>query len=72
MNISKDDIIYVVLLLLCIGFSHFYRKIRETVEKKWIGTAFGLFIVFFTSGIHSLHIFLTFVVCSTIIRQYKA
>jgi hypothetical protein len=56
---STDDIIYAILLLLGIGFGHFYRKIdpKEIASKKWIGTSFGLFIVFFVSGFSSFHLF---------------
>lgn len=72
MHISDDDIIYVVLLLLGIGFGHFYRKIRDVDLKKAVGTAFGVAIIIFTSGINSLHIFITFLICGVIIKQYKS
>lgn len=72
MHISDDDIIYVVLLLLGIGFGHFYRRIRDVDLKQAVGTAFGIAIIIFTSGINSLHIFITFLICSVIILKYKS
>lgn len=71
-QLSDDDIIYAVLLLLGIGFGHFYRKIRDVDLKRAIGTVFGLAIILFTSGINSLHIFLTFLISGVIIKQYKS
>jgi hypothetical protein len=70
-SLSHDDVIYAILLLIGIAFGHFYREIRDTEVKKYIGTFFGLFIILFTSALHSLHIFLSFLVCITLIRKYE-
>lgn len=71
-SMSKDDLLYAILLLLGIAFGHFYRKVRDLDNKKLIGTAFGLAIILFTSKLHSLHVFLTFFTCCAIIKLYKA
>lgn len=57
-----DDIIYLCLLLFCIGFGHFYRKINRIEQKKWIGTIVGIFIVFVVSGFHTFHIVICYVI----------
>ncbi|XP_055541308.1 lysophospholipid acyltransferase 7 [Wyeomyia smithii] len=62
----KDDIIYLVLLGLCIAFGQFYRKFRDPEQKKWVGTAVGLLIVFSTSGFHTLHMLFCYLVCGLI------
>ncbi|XP_058830640.1 lysophospholipid acyltransferase 7 [Topomyia yanbarensis] len=63
----KDDIIYLVLLGLCIGFGNFYRKIQDPEQKKWIGTAAGLLVILSTSGFHTLHMLFCYLVCGLII-----
>jgi chromate transport protein ChrA len=68
---SNDDIIYAILLLLGIAFGHFYRKVDNKNEnKKWIGTIFGLFIVFFVSGLASFHLFVI-ILTGYLIMQYS-
>ncbi|XP_058448557.1 lysophospholipid acyltransferase 7 [Malaya genurostris] len=67
----KDDIIYIVLLGLCIGFGQFYRKIKDSEQKKWIGTAVGLLIVLTASGFHTLHMLFCYLVCSLIIIYFN-
>lgn len=69
---SRDDLIYGFLLLLGIAFGHFYRKINDVSIKKAAGTIFGLAIVLFTSKLHSLHVFLTFLLCCAIIKFYRS
>lgn len=65
MNI--DDIIYLSLLLFSMGFGYYYRPIKYKNQKKWIGTAAGLFIVAAVSGTHYLHHLITVLVNSFII-----
>lgn len=72
MHITEDDFVYVVLLLLGVGFGHFYRKIRDVEPKMFVGTFFGVMIILSTSGVHSLHMFLTFLVCYIIINVFKS
>lgn len=62
-----DDIIYILLLLSCIGFGYIYRQIKDIEQKKWMGTGAGLFVVLVVSGLHIWHSLLTFVVNAGII-----
>ncbi|XP_014206154.1 lysophospholipid acyltransferase 7 [Copidosoma floridanum] len=50
-----DDVIYVCLLLLCIGFGKFYRSIECPRQRQWLGTAFGFGLVACVSGTHIAH-----------------
>lgn len=72
MEVSRDDLVYIVLLLLGVGFGHFYRKIRDVDTKQATGTLFGIAMILFTSGFHSLHIFLTFTFCFIVIKFYQS
>lgn len=72
MAMSRDDIIYAILLLLGIGFGHYYKRIKDGSTKKLTGTAFGLAIILFTSGIESFHLFFTFLSCFAIIKLFEA
>lgn len=68
----SEDIVYAILLLLGIGFGHFYRRIRDKKTKKLVGSCFGVVIVLFCSGLSSLHLFLSFLICWAIIKFYEA
>lgn len=41
---SGDDLVYISLLLGCIGFGYFYRKLDkvDVKRKRWIGSALGV------------------------------
>lgn len=62
-----DDIIYIVLLLLCIAFGRIYREIKDGESKKWIGSALGVLMIFSVSGFHIWHSICTFLVNAAII-----
>lgn len=66
-----DDIIYLVLLGSCIGFGQFYHKIQNHDEKKWIGTSFGLLIMVMASGLHTVHMLLSYLVTALIIIYFN-
>jgi hypothetical protein len=70
-KLSRDDIIYAIVLLLGIGFGHFYRKISNINVKKYVGLTYGLAIILFTSHWNSLHIFGSFLVCYGVIKVYE-
>lgn len=53
-----DDLVYVLLLLISIGFGEYYRKIENSDQKKNVGTLVGLGIIICVSGFHALHIFI--------------
>lgn len=65
---NKDDIVYIVLLLLSILYGHFYKNIVLVYVKKWIGTVFGLFIIAMVSGWHCFHPIVSAFVCASIIK----
>ncbi|KAF5285875.1 hypothetical protein FQA39_LY04336 [Lamprigera yunnana] len=62
-----DDVIYILLLFLCIGVGYFYRQIENTEHKKWIGSGIGLFIILLVSGYHIWHPLVIFFVNACII-----
>lgn len=62
-----DDIIYLAILLSCIGFGYFYREIKDVNQKKQIGTAVGLLVILLVSGVHIIHILVTFLINAVII-----
>uniref|UniRef100_A0A0K8TNZ5 Lysophospholipid acyltransferase 7 n=1 Tax=Tabanus bromius TaxID=304241 RepID=A0A0K8TNZ5_TABBR len=64
---SWDDIIYLACLLGCIVFGYYYRKISDVSNRKIIGTVFGLFITFVTSGLHILHPIVSCLICAILI-----
>lgn len=66
---STDDIIYLLLLFGSIGISYWYRTLykSDVSQRKWIGTAIGVAVVLFVSGIHILHILISGAICSAII-----
>lgn len=68
---SVDDIIYIFLLLGCIGFGYFYRRLDKSnvSRKRWIGSAVGLSLIVIVSGLHTAHILITFSVSALIIRM---
>uniref|UniRef100_A0A8D8J985 Lysophospholipid acyltransferase 7 n=1 Tax=Culex pipiens TaxID=7175 RepID=A0A8D8J985_CULPI len=63
----KDDIVYLVLLGLCIGFGHFYRKFKDPEEKKLLGTCLGILVMVSVSGLHTVHMLFCYLVASLII-----
>lgn len=67
-GMSVDDIIYLALLLGCIGFGTIYRHLdNERVNRKrWIGSGIGLLLMLLTSGYHIVHILFTFSVSTLI------
>lgn len=69
---SRDDLIYAILLLLGIAFGHYYKRIGEVAVKKSIGTFFGVAIILFTSGAQSLHLLFNFLVCYGIMKFIKS
>ncbi|XP_012258883.1 lysophospholipid acyltransferase 7 [Athalia rosae] len=59
---SWDDIVYVILLLFCIGFGHLYRNISDPIAKQWASTLVGFAVAFIAAGTQIIHpIFVTFV-----------
>lgn len=62
-----DDIVYLICLVSCIYFGNFYRKIKDSEQQKFIGTALGVLILFIVSGFHILHNFVSFAVCAAAI-----
>ncbi|CAD7086318.1 unnamed protein product [Hermetia illucens] len=66
---SLDDIVYLVCLLTCIAFGKYYREIKDDSQRKVIGTALGLLIIFIVSGIHIFHTLVSFAVSAVIITQ---
>lgn len=66
---NVDDIIYILLLLGCIGFGYVYRQLdHENVSRKrWIGTIVGVSIVIVVSGLHVIHVLFGFAVSALII-----
>lgn len=64
-----DDIVYALCLLLCIGFGKYFRTIKDDSQRKLIGTAVGVVIIFVICGIHALHCFLSFTLCALIITK---
>ncbi|XP_045477551.1 lysophospholipid acyltransferase 7 [Harmonia axyridis] len=67
MNI--DDIVYVSLLIISIGFGRFYRKIEDPNSRKNVGTLVGLLIVLVVSGVHIVHPLVAFFVNALIITN---
>lgn len=66
---NADDVIYISLLLGCIGFGYFYRRLDGKIsQKKWIGSAIGCALILIVSGLHVAHIVITFTISSLIIR----
>lgn len=68
---SRDDYIYGIILLLGVGFGHFYRKITDSSIRKNVGTLYGILIVFSTSSLQSLHVFSSFLTSVIIIKVVK-
>ncbi|KAK5641211.1 hypothetical protein RI129_009758 [Pyrocoelia pectoralis] len=62
-----DDIIYMVILLFCIGFGTIYREIKSTEQKKWVGSGLGVLIILIVSGYHIWHPICTFLINAAII-----
>lgn len=56
---NLEDIIYLLLLLFCMVFGAYYRKIENVDTKKNVGTLLGLSIVIIVSGIHTIHLLIT-------------
>lgn len=49
------DVVYVILLFLCVAVGVFYQKIEDPHVKKWICTIIGFALVIIVSGTHLLH-----------------
>ncbi|KAK0162098.1 hypothetical protein PV327_008463 [Microctonus hyperodae] len=62
-----NDIIYVSVLLGCIGFGPIFRSVKNPNKKQWISTAVGIFIATIVSGWHVAHPILTTIINATII-----
>lgn len=62
-----NDIIYVSVLLGCIGFGPIFRGVKNPNTKKWISTAVGIFVATIVSGWHVAHPILTTIINATII-----
>lgn len=67
-----DDVIYIALLLGCIGFGSIYRHMsNERINRKrWIGSAFGFLLIVLVSGFHVVHVMFTFAVSTLIILAF--
>ena len=63
-----DDIIYVSLLLISIGFGKITRGIEEISARKWASSLFGLGIVLIVSGWSTLHTLVSVVLHSFLIK----
>lgn len=67
-----EDVIYLALLLGCIGFGSIYRRMdNERVNRKrWIGSAVGFLLIVIVSGYHVFHVMLTFAVSTLIVLAF--
>lgn len=54
-NMEWNDVVYLLLLFLCIGIGHVFRQIEDKESRKWLSTSLGFLLVFIVSGRHSLH-----------------
>ncbi|KAL7288396.1 hypothetical protein TKK_0017486 [Trichogramma kaykai] len=64
-----DDLIYVGLLLLCIGFGKYYRQIDSVQLRQWVSTGLGLALVLCVSGTHAIHPIFSTVVNAIIVTR---
>ncbi|XP_063995610.1 lysophospholipid acyltransferase 7 [Diachasmimorpha longicaudata] len=64
-----DDIIYVIVLLLCIGFGEVFRGFKDANTKQWVSTGFGLLVGFVVSGVHILHPIISTVIAAVLITN---
>lgn len=70
---NVDDIIYIFLLLGCIGFGYVYRNYLDSENvsrKRLIGSLVGLSIVIVVSGLHVIHVLFGFAVSAFIILMF--
>ena len=49
------DVVYAILLFLCVAVGVFYQKIEDPHVKKWTSTIIGFALVIIVSGSHLLH-----------------
>ena len=66
-----DDIIYVSLLLVSIGFGKITRQIQDKQSRKWISSIFGLFILLVVSGWSTLHPLVSVLLHTLLIKFVK-
>ncbi|CAH1645573.1 unnamed protein product [Spodoptera littoralis] len=52
---NRNDIIYLSLLLFCIGVGPRYRALKTVQAKKWAGSILGLLLIIIVSGYSALH-----------------
>ncbi|XP_008202594.1 lysophospholipid acyltransferase 7 [Nasonia vitripennis] len=64
-----DDVIYVGLLLLCIGFGQVYRGVESTSKRQWLGTALGLSLATLVSGPHIAHPLISTLVTALLVTR---
>ncbi|XP_058795095.1 lysophospholipid acyltransferase 7 [Phymastichus coffea] len=64
-----DDVIYIGLLLSCIGFGKIYRGIESPQTRQWIGTGFGFILTAVVSGYHVTHYLLCTVVVALAVTR---
>lgn len=62
-----NDVIYIVLLILSIGFGYVFKNIEDKNSRKWVSSSIGFLLVLIVSGVHILHPILCTIVCSIII-----
>lgn len=67
-----DDVIYIALLMGCIGFGPIYRLLNNerVTRKRWIGSAVGFLLIIIVSGYHVVHVMLTFAVATLIVLAF--
>lgn len=67
-----DDVIYIALLLGCIGFGTIYRLLdpERVNRKRWIGSAMGILLITIVSGYHTVHVMFTFAVATLIVLAF--
>ncbi|XP_011310278.1 lysophospholipid acyltransferase 7 [Fopius arisanus] len=64
-----DDVIYLIVLLLCIKFGQVFRRFKDAESRQWISTGFGLFVTFVVSGVHILHPIISTVITAVLITK---
>lgn len=65
----QDDIIYVLVLLVCVGFGHYYRQIRDVGARQWAATGFGLLACLIVTGKELVHPIICTLVSGIIITK---
>ncbi|KAG8226559.1 hypothetical protein J437_LFUL000642, partial [Ladona fulva] len=67
-----DDVIYLGLLLISIGFGHFIRQVENAESKKWISTLTGILLVYIVSGVHIIHPVICTLINGLIITYFRS